>query len=181
MSTALRRWYGAHPSQLPLMLAAGALAGYAVLHLAGDPAWPRMLLWFAAAVIGHDLVLFPLYTAADGLLVRTLRRWRAVNYVRVPALASLLTLVLFLPGIIRQGADTYLAATGLTQQPFLGRWLVLVAAFFVTSAVVFGVRRFLDVRRRGDTRRSSDERPSRKVQRPAEVRRPEGMRGRARP
>ena len=48
--------------------------------------------------------------------------------------------MLFLPGIIEQGAPTYLAATGQTQQPFLGRWLLLTAALFATSAVVYTVR-----------------------------------------
>ena len=48
--------------------------------------------------------------------------------------------LLFLPGIIEQGAPTYLAATGQTQEPFLGRWLLLTAALFATSAAVYTVR-----------------------------------------
>lgn len=44
---------------------------------------------------------------------------------------------MFLPGIIEQGASTYLAATGQTQQPFLGRWLLLTAAMFGASAIVY--------------------------------------------
>ncbi|WP_051581309.1 hypothetical protein [Pseudonocardia acaciae] len=99
-----------------------------------------MLVWFAAATVAHDLLLFPLYTAADRFLVRSLASRRAVNYVRVPALASGLTFLLFLPGIIRQGADTHLAATGLDQQPFLTRWLALCTAFFVVSALTLAVR-----------------------------------------
>jgi len=58
-------------------------------------------------------------------------------------------LVVFLPGIIEQGAPTYLAATGQTQEPFLGRWLLLTAAMFATSAVVYAIRIALAHRRTG--------------------------------
>lgn len=139
--------YGAHPMQLVVLLAGLAVAGTAVLRVAGDPAWARIGIWFLAAVIAHDLVLFPLYAAADGLLVRALSTGRAVNYVRVPLLATGLTFLLFLPGILEQGAVTYHAATGQTQEPFLGRWLLLVAAFFAVSALVFIIRRLVGVRR----------------------------------
>jgi hypothetical protein len=64
----------------------------------------------------------------------------------VPALGAALTLLVFLPGIIEQGAFTYTAATGLTQEPFLGRWLLLSAAMFGVSAVVYGVRLVLSQR-----------------------------------
>jgi hypothetical protein len=84
-------------------------------------------------------VLFPLYAAADRL-VTLLPRVRLVNYVRVPALGAGLTFLLFLPGIIRQGARTYFNATGQTQEPFLGRWLLLTAAMFAVSALCYGVR-----------------------------------------
>jgi hypothetical protein len=51
-----------------------------------------------------------------------------------------LTLLVFLPGIIEQGASTYQAATGQTQQPFLGRWLLLTAAMFAASAFAYTIR-----------------------------------------
>ncbi len=57
----------------------------------------------------------------------------------MPTLATGLSLLLFFPGIIQQGpAVTW--ATGLTQQPFLGRWLLLVAAFFGVSALAYAAR-----------------------------------------
>ncbi|WP_037075976.1 hypothetical protein [Pseudonocardia spinosispora] len=139
--------YGAHPLQLVLMLAALALAGGAALGVADNPQWLRMLVWFAAAIVAHDLVAFPLYAAVD----RLLSRCRAVNYVRVPLMASALTFVLFLPGIIRQGAVTYQAATGLTQEPFLARWLILCAVFFAASALVYLVRGWAFGQRMGRT------------------------------
>ncbi|MBE1467408.1 hypothetical protein [Kibdelosporangium phytohabitans] len=124
------------------LLASFVLTGYVVVHIVAEPDLSRMLLWFAAAVIGHDLILFPMYTLADHAARHLLprRRLPMLNYLRVPALASGLLLLVFLPGIIRQGADTYLAATGQTQEPFLYRWLLLTAIFFTASAIVYALR-----------------------------------------
>ena len=72
-----------------------------------------------------------------------------VNHLRVPALGAGLTLLMFLPGIIRQGGPTHLAATGLDQQPYLGRWLGLVTMLALASAVVYLVRVALRLRRDG--------------------------------
>jgi hypothetical protein len=72
-----------------------------------------------------------------------------LNYVRVPTLAAGLSLLLFFPGIIEQGQFTYVAATGQNQQPFFGRWLLLVAALYGFSALAYAAR--LAVARRGET------------------------------
>ena len=71
---------------------------------------------------------------------RPASRVPVLNYVRVPALGAGLTLLVFLPGIIKQGAPTFRAATGLTQDVFLGRWLLLTAAMFAISAVIYAIR-----------------------------------------
>jgi hypothetical protein len=63
-----------------------------------------------------------------------------VNYLRIPLLGVALAFVLFLPGIIQEGGPTYLAATGQTQGPYLGRWLLLAAAMFLISAMVYAIR-----------------------------------------
>jgi hypothetical protein len=147
----VRRAYGASPLHLLALLACFALAGYVATHLVHDPLIVRMLIWFGGAVIGHDRVLFPLYALADRSLRGVLRilpttrlnRTPVVpplNYVRTPVLGSALLLVMFLPGIIQQGAGTYRSATGLTQAPYLGRWLILTAAMFGVSAVVYAIR-----------------------------------------
>lgn len=145
-----RAVYGSHPLHLLTLLAGFALFGYAVATL--TPAalwntrtwWQSILVWFAAAIVAHDLVLFPLYALADRILVRGTRiprlRVPLVNYVRVPALGSALMLLLFLPGIVKHGAPTVLAATGQTQDPFLGRWLLLTAAMFGVSAILYTAR-----------------------------------------
>jgi hypothetical protein len=149
--------YGSHPLHLLTLIAGFALFGYTLATI--KPAtlwnphtwWQSIAVWFAVAIIAHDLVLFPLYALADRILlsagrIRSRRgdaRVPLLNYVRVPALASGLSLLVFLPGIIEQGAPTYLAATGQTQEPFLGRWLLLTAAVFAVSAVVYAIRLML--------------------------------------
>ena len=66
-----------------------------------------------------------------------------INHVRVPALGAGLALLMFLPGIVRQGEATHLAATGLDQAPYVIRWLALSAVLFVASALVYLVRQAL--------------------------------------
>jgi hypothetical protein len=139
-------FYGAHPLHLLALLSCFALAGYAALHTSTNPDWPRMLAWFLAAVVAHDLILFPLYALADRTLTTTLRRPHptpqvpAVNHIRIPTLGAGLLFLLFFPGILKQGASTYLAATGQTQQPYLQRWLLLTAALFGLSALTYTIR-----------------------------------------
>jgi uncharacterized membrane protein YesL len=158
--TVFRDVYGSYPLHLLTMAAGFALVGYIVITVKPmtfwNPHswWHSIVVWFAAAVIAHDLLLFPIYALADRILwARAGRpsdghlRVSVRNYLRLPALGSGLTLLVFLPGIIGQGASTYLAATGQTQQPFLGRWLLLTVAMFTTSALVYLVRAVLASRR----------------------------------
>jgi hypothetical protein len=143
----MRRLYGAGTGHLAVLLLSVAVAGYAASIVAGDPLWPWMAVWFVAAVAVHDGLLSPLAAVADAVLRSGLRRFAharptTVNYIRVPALGAALTLLMFLPGIIRQGEPVVVGQTGLDQSPFLVRWLLLVAAMAAVSAIVYGVRRF---------------------------------------
>lgn len=149
MLTGFRWVYGSHPLHLLTLIAGFALFGYVMVTIGPQALWnPRtwwqsIVVWFAAAIIAHDLVLFPIYALVDRMLLLSWRipmPVRVLNYIRVPTMASALTLVVFLPGIIEQGALTYQAATGQTQEPFLGRWLLLTAALFATSAVAYAIR-----------------------------------------
>jgi hypothetical protein len=152
-TVARRIWraYGAEPLHLLALLACFGLAGFVALRLSHEATAVRMLVWFAGAVIGHDLVLFPLYALADRSMSAALtavarRRTGRVpavpplNYLRAPAAGAILLLLLFLPGIVQQGRSTYLDATGQTQQPFLARWMLLSAAMFLVSAVTYAWR-----------------------------------------
>lgn len=140
-----REVYGERPMHLVVSLACVAVAAYAASFLLGDPALLRLLVWFVGAALVHDLLLYPLYAAADRALTGLAARLpRApvpiVNYVRVPALGAGLTLLMFLPGIIRQGEASHIAATGLDQAPYLGRWLGLVAVLVLASAAAYLIR-----------------------------------------
>jgi hypothetical protein len=152
---AFRRVYGSGPLHLLTMLAGFALLGYVIVTATPSALWKpegawwhSMALWFVAAFVAHDLVMFPIYALVDRILGSRISRPRpntesrvpARNFVRVPALGSGLLFLIFFPGIIRQGATLYFEDTGLTQEPFLGRWLMLTALMFGLSAVTYGVR-----------------------------------------
>ena len=155
-----RRVYGAHPLHLVMLIAAFALVVYTVSVLGIDTLWNRRVwwqaigVWFAAAIIAHDLVLFPMYALVDRILVAVAGRSRLrvspLNYLRGPLFGSGLSLLLFFPGIVEQGAQTYHMATGGTQDPFLVRWLLLSAGMFAVSALVYLAR--VATSRRSDAR-----------------------------
>ena len=120
----------------------------------GAPGGQSIAVWLAAAVVAHDLRAVPPLRAGGPGAGRTSRpanrRLVASAHRKVPRAqphsgarpgGAGLTLLIFLPGIIEQGAPTYQAATGQTQEPFLGRWLLLTAAMFGISAVAYATRR----------------------------------------
>ncbi|MEV4812586.1 hypothetical protein [Micromonospora avicenniae] len=152
----LRATYGAGPRHLLVLLLCFVVTGWVALRVAGEATWGRMLLWFIGAVILHDLVLFPVYALADRVLRaavgvpgrraapdparRVPVRLALLNHVRVPALGGALLFLVYLPGVLGWGADTYRAATARERVPFLGRWLAVTGILFLISAVVFLLR-----------------------------------------
>src|SRR5690349_10107513 len=68
----VRRWYGASPLHLLALVAAFALAGYAVRAVIAAGQWRGFAEWFIVAIVAHDLLLFPLYSLADWPLRRLL-------------------------------------------------------------------------------------------------------------
>ncbi|MEU3453388.1 hypothetical protein ABZ671_07270 [Micromonospora sp. NPDC006766] len=151
----LRAAYGAPPGHLLRLAGSFALTGWVALRLAGEPAVGRMLLWFVGAAVAHDFVLFPCYGLADRAARRVLGARAApasgpapLNHVRVSALASGLLFLVYLPGILRLGRPTYLAASGQDQRPFLARWLLATAALFLASALGYVLRRWWWARHR---------------------------------
>ena len=146
-----RRFYGEHPLHLLALLACFALAGAAVLALVQNPSAVTIAIWFVAAVIGHDLVLYPLYALADRSLV--LSRWvrrrvsarpvtvPATNHVRLPVLGALVVGLIWFPTISGGGADVLAFAAGLPPTiDYVTRWLLVTAALFLVSAVLYAIR-----------------------------------------
>lgn len=136
-----RARYGARLWHLLILVGAFALAGWVTLRLAREATAVRMLVWFVGAVIAHDLVLFPVYASIDRGLRRATRNAPSpLNHIRVPALASGLLFLVYLPGILQQGRPTFMAATGQDQQPYLWRWLAISGALFVISGLWYAAR-----------------------------------------
>jgi hypothetical protein len=140
------RWYGANPLHLLTLIASFALAGYAAQRLlARDPM--AILIWFAGAVIGHDLLLMPLYTLADRSVLAVFRHDRRpdpptvswINYLRVPVVLSGLLLLIWFPLIFRL-ATRFTLLTGLPVDPYFWHWLAVTGALFLLSAVALAVR-----------------------------------------
>lgn len=143
----LRRRYGAGPLHLLALPACLAFSGYMVYTVLPAPLSIRILIWFAGAAVAHDLLLWPLYAIADRSAVRLHRRhpdrlpaipW--INYLRVPAVLSAVMLAISFPLVLRLAEPTYRAATGLSESPYLSRWLILSGAAFAASAVLYALR-----------------------------------------
>jgi uncharacterized membrane protein len=149
MGGRLRQVYGAGPLHLLAILAAFAVAGYALeraLERTSNP--DRILLWLGGSIVAHDLILFPLYALAGVLLAaallrrapRSRLRVAALNHVRVPALLSGLLLLVWYPLVAGPADRGFTRLTGLSKDVYFGRWLLLSAALFAGSAVVFALR-----------------------------------------
>jgi hypothetical protein len=131
--------------------------------------WTGSAEWFAVAIIGHDLLLFPLYSLADLSLrhllpggshgrvpaakpaargpfeafqpVGVAPAWPPLlNYVRIPVIFSLLLLMTFFPMILGLSEPELHRASGLTTEPYLWRWLGVTGVMFAISAVSYAVR-----------------------------------------
>ena len=133
--------------QLLVLLASFVVAGYAGTRLlAGHAAAAGT--WFAGSAVAHDLVLFPLYGALDAALVRLLRRRPALavlggvpwlNHFRIPAVICGILLLVWSPLILQLTSSyspAYTAASGLSAQPYLPRWLFVTATLFAVSAAL---------------------------------------------
>jgi hypothetical protein len=138
--------YGAGPLHLVAITASFSLAGYALLQILDRPQALDFALWFGAAVIAHDLVLLPFYSLLALIAYRGLdvsrgapTRVAALNHVRIPAMLSGLTLLVWFPLILRL-TDRYEATSGLSIEPYLGRWLLLTGVMFALSGIVFAIR-----------------------------------------
>lgn len=137
----MSRRYGQHPAHLLGHLAFFGLAGYAIAQILGLPGASGVVLWLVGAVLFHDAFLWPLYTGADQAGQRILRG-ASINYLRVPAGLSLVLGLAFIATITEKGEGAYERVSGLAWSGHLTRWLLVSAALFAVSGVVFLVRRY---------------------------------------
>ncbi|MCT7356294.1 hypothetical protein N4P33_29720 [Streptomyces sp. 15-116A] len=125
------------PFHLLVLLCSFALCGYAGVRLL-DGDWLLIALWFVGAAVLHDLVLVPLYGVADRALIKGAGRW--VNHVRVPAALSGLLLLVWFPLITGRVSERYARVTALSADGYAARWLLVTAALFGGSALLYVVR-----------------------------------------
>ncbi|MEO3807616.1 hypothetical protein ABGB17_01290 [Sphaerisporangium sp. B11E5] len=134
--------YGAAPWHAVLMCACFAVTAYVLSRVVAAGIIAGFALWFAGAVILHDLVLLPLYSLADRTLTGRLpRRPSVVNHVRVPAALSGLLLLVWFPLVLGASSRGYREAAALGTGPYLGRWILVTLALFAGSALVYVLRR----------------------------------------
>lgn len=126
--------------KLSVLLCSFVLCAYAGVRLLdGDRV--MVALWFVGVAVVHDLVLVPLYAAADRVLVKGAGRRRGwINYVRVPAALSGLLLLVWFPLVTGRVSERYAGVAGLSADGYAVRWLIVTAVLFGGSAVVFAVR-----------------------------------------
>jgi len=161
-----RRWYGANPLHLLAMLGCVLLSDYAAVRLLHvKPV--GVLIWLVGAVVGHDLVLFPLYVLADRSVMAVFRHrppklptvpW--INYLRVPTVLSGILLLMWFPLIFRIPSH-FPRTTDLSLNPYLGHWVAIAGVLYLLSAAAFALR--LRPGRRGreiadDRRHTADDR-----------------------
>lgn len=143
------RHYGERPLHLIATIASLAVVAYALVQV-GDRLEPlSFALFFAGAILAHDLIAFPLYSmlgviaGRGGVAPRPIAE--AVNYLRVPALLSAFLLIVWFPLIFRISAEKYEQVSGASAGGFLSRWLAVTAALFAVSGALYAFRQ----RRRG--------------------------------
>jgi hypothetical protein len=142
-----RRRYGDGPAHLLLTTACLAFGGYLVRTVVPAANSVRILIWIGVAAAVHDLVLWPLYVILDRALTALHRRgapavpevpW--INHVRAPVVLSSVALLISFPLVLRHSEPAYHTATGLSEHPYLGRWLWLTGCAFGLSAALYVAR-----------------------------------------
>ena len=149
MRERFRHAYGAEPLHLLVAVTTLGFAGFAFLYTAARPDRLAFLLWFGGAIVGHDLVLFWMYATVRRGLERLGANLgprglglRAVNHFTVPAFVSALLFLVWFPLILGLGRTVYASRVGLPLEPglYLARWLLVTAALFSASAMVYLAR-----------------------------------------
>jgi hypothetical protein len=138
----VRRLYGAAPWHLLALLGCFLLTAYAASRLLDDPALLRIAIWFVGAAVVWDLLLGPAFGLADRALRAGTSKVRPAGvrvlpYLRVPAALSSLLLLVFAPVILQRSDGVFTEKAGLSQEPFLERWLLITAVLFAASAALF--------------------------------------------
>jgi hypothetical protein len=142
---AIRRGYGDGPLHLIAAVISFAIVAYALVEIARRSGALSFAIFFAGAIVAHDLVAFPIYSLLDAIAGRTagvVGVGRAtINYLRIPALLSGLALIVWFPLILGLSDSVYVADAGHARPAYLERWLLLTAALFAISGIAYALKR----------------------------------------
>jgi hypothetical protein len=138
----VRRAYGAGPLHLLGHLALLGVAAYALsrafqTRFAPEPL--NLAAWLIGGALLHDLVLLPAYSALDAAAVRTLRA-PLLNHLRVPFVLSACVFLVYAPRILDRQPRNVVNALGVAPPDYLARWLLLTAALFIGSLLLYALR-----------------------------------------
>jgi hypothetical protein len=142
----LRAIYGQGPLHLIAVVASFAIATYAFLEIADTSHPINFAIWFVGAIVAHDMIAFPLYSALGAIAGAGLQRpdltpgLFSINFVRIPALLSAFVFIVWFPIILGLSETEVVESTGLGTSPFLGRWLLLTGVLFLASGTLYAVK-----------------------------------------
>jgi hypothetical protein len=166
---AFSRAYGSSPLHLAVAGGAFLIAVYAGYRALQKGPVLSQGEWFLGAILLHDMVLIPVYSAVlVGLLYlvggRAARdgtplprvRLLVLNHLRVPAGLALLLLLVFFPLVFGLSEGGLEGVSGLSTEPYLARYLFLTLGLFAVSAAVLAVRLALGRKRSAAPRQESD-------------------------
>jgi hypothetical protein len=139
----MRRLYGAGPLHLLAHAALLPLCAWGLIQafrVSSPKAAEGIAVWLVGAVVVHDLLVLPLYSALDRA-GRSALPGPEINYLRVPAGFSLLMLVVFWGTIGGRGEGAYHAVSGRSYDGYALRWLLVTAGLFAGSGLLYLARR----------------------------------------
>ena len=150
---AFSRVYGSSPLHLAVAGVAFLIAGYAGYRALSKGPVLSQGEWFLGAILLHDMVLIPVYSAVligltyviggraarEGTPISRVRLL-VLNHLRVPAGLALLALLLFFPLILGLSEGGLMGLSGLSTDPYLPRFLFMTLALFAISAALLVVR-----------------------------------------
>ncbi len=142
--------YGAEPLHLLATVASLAIALYAILRIFEIPSTAGILLWLGAAIVLHDFIALPLYSlflrvaeeGADAAIEPRRRALLALNHVRIPVAFSAVLLLISFPLVFQIDESRYRLTLGseLSLDRYLGNWLLITAALFAISGLIYAIR-----------------------------------------
>jgi hypothetical protein len=145
---AFRRRYGASPLHLAAHLVAFAIAALALDQIVSAGDAKELVAWYVGLIVAHDLVFVPAYTGLDRLAqwvfarlpARRLGNVPIINHVRAPALISGLLLLIYAPLISGHTDAAYVGLSGHHLEHYVRNWLLISAALFGGSALIYMLR-----------------------------------------